>query len=368
MPNRFLLAGLKAIFRPMAVFHRSAPSWNPRSIRSILIVNTTAMGDTLLSTPAIRAIRGTFPKAKMTALVSRAAKEVLLHNPHIDRMIEQPGRVDLPFLFHLPKLLKTIRDEKCDLAVILDGNDPEAVPLSYLSGARYRVGWAGSQLGFLLTHPVDFNRSNQHHIEVWHEHLSALGIKPQGIEMELTLSSEEKEGAERTLAARDLLGRPRVGLHPFAKKLSGKEWPFDRVIELANRLSGQGFQPILFGGKQEKKVADEMVLKANKRLISFAGDHSIRETMALIARCDLFVSLDSGPMHISQALGVPTVALFGPSDPRVSGPLMTSAVVLKKEFSCSPCGRAPCPHQVACMHAIEVREVIEAAESLRPVL
>jgi lipopolysaccharide heptosyltransferase II len=365
MPNRFLLAGLKAIFRPVAALRPPAPAWNRESIRSILMVNTTAMGDTLLSTPAIRAIGTAFPNARVVALVSQAAKEVLLHNPHIDRIIEQPGRVDLPFLFHLPKLVKAIREEKCDLAIILDGNDPEAVPLSYLSGAHYRIGWAGSELAFLLTHPIDFKRSNRHHIEVWQDHLSALGIQPQGVEMELTLSSEEKAAAEHYLASKKLSGRSMVGLHPFAKKLSGKEWPFDRVVELANILSDQGRQPILFGGPREKKVADEMIMKSNKKLISFAGDHSLRETMALIARCELFISLDSGPMHISQALGVPTIALFGPSDPRVSGPLKTSAVVLKKEFACSPCGWSPCPHQIACMYAIEVREVLEAAQSLR---
>jgi lipopolysaccharide heptosyltransferase II len=365
MPNRLLLAGLKVIFRSAVFFDRPAPRWDPGSVRSILLVNTTAMGDTLLSTPAIRAIRAAFPKANLVSLASRAAKEVLLHNPHLDRIIDHPGRVNLSFFFQLPKLLKTIRAEKCDLAVILDGNDPEAAPLSYLSGARYRIGWSASRLAFLLTRPVDFNRPDRHHIEVWQDHLSALGIAPQGTEMELTLSTAEKEEAERYLTARKLSDRPIVGLHPFARKLAGKEWPFERVVALSALLADQGYRPVLFGGAKEKKDADEMVMKSDGRLTSFAGELSLRQTMALIARCELLIGLDSGPMHISQALGVPTLALFGPSDPRASGPLKTSSsAVLKKDFACSPCGWAPCPHQLACMRAIEVEEVAGAAGSL----
>lgn len=365
MPNRVLLAGLQALFRSAAFFDRPPPPWEPTSIRSILLINSTALGDTLLSTPAIRAIRGAFPKANLVSLASRPAKEVLLYNPHLDRIIDHPGRVDLSFFFQLPKLLRTIRSEKCDLAVILDGNDPEAVPLAYLSGARYRIGWSASRLAFLLTHPVDFNQADRHHIEIWEDHLSAFGIGPQGNEMELTLSPAEKEAADRSLTARKLSDRPLVGIHPFARKLAGKEWPFDRVVTLSGLLAGQGYHPVLFGGKKEKRDADEMVLKSEGRLASFAGDLSLRETMALIARCKLFISLDSGPMHISQALGVPTLALFGPSDPRASGPLKkSSAAILRKDFACSPCGWAPCPHQIACMKAIEVKEVVEAARSL----
>lgn len=365
MPNRILLAGLKVIFRSAALFDRPAPPWDPGSIRSVLLVNTTAMGDTLLSTPAIRAIRGAFPKANLVSLASRAAKEVLLHNPHLDRIIDHPGRVDLSFFFRLPKLLKAIRAEQCDLAVILDGNDPEAVPLAYLSGARYRIGWSGSRLAFLLTHPVDFNIPGRHHIEIWEEHLSAFGIRPQGSDMELTLSKEEKEEADRHLTARRLSDCRIAGLHPFARKLAGKEWPFDRVVALSALLADQGYRPVLFGGNQEKERAEEMVRKSDGKLASFAGDLSLRQTMALIARCELFISLDSGPMHLSQALGVPTLALFGPSDPRASGPLKkSSTAVLRKEFACSPCGWSPCPHDVACMRAIEVNEVAEAARSL----
>lgn len=99
-------------------------------------------------------------------------------------------------------------------------------------------------------------------------------------------------------------------------------------------------------------------------MISMAGKATLRQTMALIKRCSLFISVDSGPMHVAQALGVPTVALFGPSDPKRTGPLRSPAAILYHKWECSPCEWRPCPYQVACMDSISVVDVMKAAESL----
>lgn len=364
MPNQLLLAGLKGIFKAISSMDRPAPPWDPGSIRSILVINTTALGDTLFSTPAIRALRREFPRARLVSLAGRTAKEILLNSPHLDTIIDHPGRVNLPFLFHLPKLLKEIRKEKCDLAVILDGNDPDAVPLAYLSGARYRLGWQGSRLAFLLTHPLRFDIPGKHHIQMWEEHLLSLGIQSAGAEMEVALSVGEEEAAGRFLIENNMTDRSIIGLHPFANKLHDKLWPLERVVELGALLSEEGHIPLLFGGPREKDFADQMVLKSDQKIVSAAGRLTLRQTMALIKRCDLFITLDSGPLHIAQALGVPTIALFGPSDPQVTGPLGPS-IIIKNEFECSPCGWLPCPHEVACMKSIQVRDVLEAVRSIR---
>lgn len=364
MPNPVLLAGLKVFFRLMSSFDRPDPPWDTRSIQSILLINTTALGDTLFSTPAIRAIRLAFPDAKLISLAGPTAKEVLLHNPHLDKIIDHPGRVNLPFFFRLPKLLKTIQKEKCDLAIILHGNDPDAVSLAYLSGAKYRLGWGGSRLAFLLTHRFHFGIPGRHHIEVWQDYLSTLEIKQQGVEMELTISTGEERKAEEYLSENLRLSGQIVGLHPFANKLRGKLWPLARVAELGKGLAEEGYIPVLFGGSTEKKMANEIVAKSDGKIISVVGRLTLRETMALIKRCALFISLDSGPMHIAQALSVPTIALFGPSDPHVTGPLR-KAVVLKNEFECSPCGWRPCPYGVVCMESIQVADVLKVVGSSR---
>lgn len=359
-----MLRGLRRFFRCIVYFDRRASAWDGRSIRSILLINSTAIGDTLFSTPAIRAIRLAFPGAKLISLASPTAKEVLRHNPNLDRILDHPGRVNLPFFFRLPALLKRIRAEKCDMAVVLHGNDPDAVSLAYLSGARYRMGSAASALSFLLTHPLRFDIPSRHFIQIWEEHLSAIGIGTQGVGMELTLSSEEEEKATDYLVENRLIHAPLIGLHPFANRLREKKWPLDRVVELGIRLAKEGYLPLLFGGSREKESADEVVAKSDGRVKSSAGQLSLRQTMAVMKRCSLFITLDSGPLHIAQALGVPVVALFGPSDPRVSGPLQKPAIVLKNEYECSPCGRSPCPYNVACMESIQVAEVLEAVRAL----
>ncbi len=364
MPNPILLASLNVLFKAMARFEHPAPPWDPASVRSIVLINTTALGDTLFSTPAIRAIRGAFPKAKIIALVSPTAKEVLLYNPHLNGIIDHPGRVNLPFFFRLPSLLRKIRQEAFDVAVVLHGNDPDAVPLAYLSGATYRFGLAKSRLAFLLTHPFAFDIPDTHYIHMWLTHLKGLGISFKGEEMEIFLSREEEDAAERILVAQRLSPGRIVGIHPFANKLRDKLWSFDRVVELGAAIVREGYTPLLFGGLSERKVAEEMAEQSEGRMISLAGRLTLRQTMALIKRCVLFISVDSGPLHVAQALGVPTVALFGPSDPKLTGPLLSPAVVVYNKWECSPCGWRPCPYQVACMDSIGVEDVVNAARSL----
>jgi heptosyltransferase-2 len=360
MPNRLLLAAVAGLFKTFVKTGGPEPPWEPASIRSVLLLNTTALGDTLLTTPALRAIRHALPAARMTALVSPPAKSVLLHNPHIDHLMDHPGRIRLLDVPPLLRLIRELRREPYDLAVILDGNDPDAVPLAWLSGARHRWGWDGSQLAFLLTRPMDFNQPGRHHIAIWRDELAAAGIPFQGMEMEVGLSEdEEAEGRKR----REAWSQPVIGLHPFAAKLRDKPWPWERVIALGQTLSEAGFLPLLFGGQKEAEAAERGVRASGGKMASVAGKLTLRQTMALMKQCAVFITLDSGPMHMAQALGVPTVALFGPSDPRETGPLR-NAVVLREPFECSPCGRRPCPFDVACMKAISVADVVNATLAL----
>lgn len=358
MPNRFLLFGVKGLFRLFAKPERAA--WHPKSIRSILLLNTTALGDTLLTTPALRAIRHAFPTARLTVLASPLAKSVLLHNPHIDRIMDHPGRIRLASIPQLARIVLALYREPHDLAVVLDGNDPDAAPLAYLSGADHRWGWATCRMAELFTHPMDFNRPALHHIQIWQDHLAALGIPFQGVEMEIALSDEETAEARRRC---DAWSRPIIGLHPFAVKLRDKLWPWDRVMALGRALSDMGYQPLLLGGPKEAAAANRYARESGGSIASVAGILTLRQTMALMRQCAALITVDSGPMHMAQALHVPTVALYGPSDPRETGPL-NHAIILQKPFDCSPCGRRPCPFDVACMKAISVDEVLNAVRSL----
>ncbi len=341
---------------------RPAPVWDKEAVRSILVINTTAIGDTLLTTPALRTIRMAFPKARIVALVSSAARDVLRHSPHIDQFIDHPDSVHLTTVVAMARIIATLRQAPADLAVILDGNDPYAPLFACWSGARYRVGDARSRLADLLTHRFRFDSPDVHYITLWQQHLATMGIAPQGAWMEITLSNAEAAAAEKR--ARQW-GKPMIGLHPFASKLRDKLWPATSVVALGDLIAAAGFLPLLFGGKREAPSAEKIVAASGGRIVSVAGALTLRESMALIRQCAAFVTLDTGPMHVAQALRVPTIALFGPSDPRQTGPHpdAADAVVLQKPFECSPCNRRPCPYDVACMTAIEVPEVMAAIQT-----
>ena len=362
MPNPMMIAAIRKWFH-LRNGNRPAPVWDKASVRSILLINTTAIGDTLLTTPALRAIRLAFPKARIVALVSSAAREVLRYTPHIDQFIDHPDRVHATSVVALARIATTLARASVDLAVILDGNDPYAPFFAAWSGARYRAGDARSQLADLLTHRFRFDSPDVHYITLWQQHLATMGIAWQGAGMEIFLSDAEEAAAAEW--ARQWIG-PTIGLHPFASKIRDKLWPAASVVALGFALSERGFLPLLFGGQKEAPGADEIVSQSHGRIASVAGVLTLRESMALMRRCAAFVTLDTGPMHIAQALNVPTVALFGPSSPRQTGPHphVADAVVLQKPFECSPCGRVPCPYDVACMKAIEVPEVMAAIEAL----
>ena len=158
MPNPVLLNGLRWAFklwvgvRPEPV--HAADSFVPSQAGRVLLVCTTALGDTLLSTPAIRAVRSACPKACISVLASPAAREVLRFSPRIDELIPHRGKVDLRSLLTLPRLVRLLRRQRFDLAIVLHANDPDIAPLTYMSGAPYRMGWRESRLGFLFTDPV----------------------------------------------------------------------------------------------------------------------------------------------------------------------------------------------------------------------
>src|SRR2546426_10897880 len=252
MPNRVLLQGLRWAFqlwvrvRPESV--RECDCFPLSKASRILLVCTTALGDTLLSTPAIRAVRRACPKASISVLASPPAYEVLLFSPHIDELIPHPGRVNLRYFLILPRLIRTLRSRRFDLAIVLHANDPDIAPLTYMSGAPYRMGWRESRLGFLFTHPVPTVNRGEHIVDIRLRNLQSIGIDPQGREPECFVQPEEKARIGSLLRKACLEEKLLVGIHPFGS-IRRRWWPPSYVEILAQRLREEyGAEPILFGG------------------------------------------------------------------------------------------------------------------------
>ncbi|MBI5892858.1 MAG: lipopolysaccharide heptosyltransferase II [Deltaproteobacteria bacterium] len=363
MPNKILLNILKGTFRLIYCFDRRKPDFKPSEVYNILIINTTAIGDTLLSTPAIRAIRQGFPDARIAVLASNAAKEVLLNNPNINEIIDYPGRVDFFYIFKLPGLLLKIRRGNFDLVVIMHANDPDAAPLAYLSGASHRMGWKESRLAFLHTMPVKTRVAGMHVIDIRLKNLEILGIKADNRRTDFFLSDKEKKWAERFIVESGFENKIFIGIHPFGSKIN-KWWPSANVIEFCKMVEEKhGWWVIIFGGKKEHPFALDMINKTTN-VISAAGRCGIRESAALIERCRVFISTDSGPMHMANALNIPLIALFGPDDPMGTGPLMQPYEIIQKNLSCIPCRLKTCDRGIECMQEITAEDVIIPMERL----
>lgn len=369
MYNRMVLIVLKIVFLIIYKVRKAKSSrteLNKEQVKSILLVTTTGIGDTLMCTPAIRAVKETFPNARLSCLVDRRKIELVINNPHIDQMIVYPGKFKKIF-----PLLKDLRKERFDLAIILHANDPDIVPLVYLSNAKARVGWGESELSFLLTHPVCTKEKRLHFVIHKKRILESAGIKMESYRTELDLSHEDLEFADKYLEKhKTKKDNCLIGLHPFGSKVS-RWWPESHCVQLVNLLLSGNQSHIkifLFGGLKEAEFARKMNKECGNRLTVLCGDTSLSQSAALIKKCDVFVTTDSGPMHIAFALDVPTIALFGPEMKNVVFPLEedTRAVAIEKKIPCDrPCKKKECDQpEHFCMEWIKPEEVLRELEKM----
>ncbi len=357
MPNTISLAAIKAVFRVIKSFDKRNAPFNKQNISNILITNTTAIGDTLLSTPAIRAIRKGFPSAYIAALVSKPSKEILLESKYINELIDYQPRINLPYLIKLPKLLKRLKSKRFDLVIALHGNDPDTAPIAYLTGALHRLGWEESRLSFLFTMPVKMRVENEHFAEVRVGALSNIGVAPDGIELDMPLNSSDAEEAVAFLKKNNFQNGILTGLHPFGSK-PYKWWPLDRMARAGDYLYKKyNLQPIIFGGIKEREKAIEMSNMMKTKPLIAAGELSIRGSAALIKKCRLFITTDSGPMHIAQAMRTPTIAILWSTSTQ-TGPVNKDSIIFYGK--CSNKDKNP----TSCTDKILVEDVKNAVAKL----
>ncbi|MBC8392045.1 MAG: glycosyltransferase family 9 protein [Deltaproteobacteria bacterium] len=362
MYNWLVLHILRSLF---LLVHKIRPTQQPSAIdlncvHRVLLVITTAVGDTLMCTPAVRAVRKVLPNADISVMVDRRRIPLLSENPHIDRIIIYPGKFK-----RLKRLLRELRSVNADLAIILYANDPDIVPLVYLSGAPVRVGWAESKFAFLMTHPVQRPADQIHFVEHRGLMTEAAGISLDSMQMELYPSKEDEAYIDHYLQKQRMKpGTQLIALHPFGTIYS-KWWPEENVIELLKTFSKHSeLEFILIGSKNEKK-AIEHILKQSPKNVWYSGeDLDIGKLAALIRRVTLFVGTDSGPMHIAAALNVPRVEIYGPSLPEMFGTEKGEVIRIKTEFECvQPCWTTSCP-EPKCMISIRPERVYLATLQL----
>ncbi|MFQ5480316.1 MAG: glycosyltransferase family 9 protein [Thermodesulfobacteriota bacterium] len=336
--------------------------FRPEAVQSILLVACTAIGDTLLSTPAIRAVRKRYPKARIIAFFNSKNEELFSNNPNIDGVISYYGGWKRFF-----STIKALRKHSFDLALILHGNEPQATPLCYLSGARFILKIPNdNRFNFLLSNREALVRRGElgHGILTRLQTAALAGCPEDGVRMELFFEKRDLLGADAFLASTDTRakGDILVGFQPGASTVS-RQWFPERFIELGKKIlsTHPEYRIILTGSPSERALCENIKTKIGQRAFVAAGSLPLREAAALIKRLNVLVTGDTGPMHIAITVGTPVVALYAAADSACSGPLYDTKRhrVIKKEKTCEPCISRRCRYQ-ECMEQITVDEVFEA--------
>ncbi len=332
----------------------------------ILVRATNWVGDAVMCIPALEAVRARWPQAEISILARRWVADLYGGQPFADRVITQDASPRNPFL--VEGTARTLRREYFDCALLLQ-NAFSAAWLAWRAGIPERIGYARDGRSFLLTRAIAVPAKSEipaHESYYYLELLRRAGWiekVPQVSEIRLWLTPQATEAAESQLQQAGARAEAvRIALAPGAAYGSAKCWLPERFAEAADGLIGQfGADVILFGTSSEAEVCQQIAARMHHRPVNLAGQTPIGELPALFSRCQLFLGNDSGAMHVAAAVGVPVVAIFGPTDPEGTSPVTPKWSLVRHPVSCSPCFLRECPIDHRCMTRIEVAEVQAAA-------
>jgi heptosyltransferase-2 len=337
---------------------------------SLLVRATNWLGDAVMTTPALAAVREGLPDARIALLAKPLVAELFRHHPDVDEVIvyERPGRHE-GALGRL-RLGAELRRRRFDGALLLQ-NAFDAALIAFLGRIPERAGYPTDGRRILLTLPVPLTPGilERHEVEYYLCLLDGLGIpRPEPAALKLAVTEEEREAIETRLASLGIeRGAPFVAINPGATYGSAKRWYPDRFAAVADALSAEwGAAVVVVGSTAEAPLTGEIEAATRNPPVNLAGKTTVRELMALLSLSSFLVTNDSGPMHIGAALGVPLVAIFGPTDWRRTSPWSERAKVVRVEIDCSPCRLRVCDRGHECMLGVTPGMVLDAARQLLP--
>ena len=383
----FLLRLIPNLAGPLKL--STCQSYPSARFRSIVLIRPGHLGDLLFTTPAIRNLREAFPQAHITYLIGTWSKAVIENNPNIDEIAlcpfpgftrQKKRSVFEPYVILL-QYARQLRQEGFDLAIILRFDHWWGALLAYLAGIPRRVGYDVAEVRPFLTDIVPYS-SDRHEVE---QNLTlveqvasckpvlslAEGLQVTSSPLEFNSTTEDEVFAKGYLEGHGVEdGELLICIHPGAGA-PVKLWKNEAWAQVANTLAQRyGAKVILTGSAEEsplcRAIAEEMTTKP----IVAAGETSLGGLAAIMARCQLVLGVDSGPLHLAVATGTPTVHLFGPVDSRAFGPWGDPAyhIVVTSEMDCIPCNRLDyTPAELdrhPCVRNIPIEQVLEAAGRL----
>jgi heptosyltransferase-2 len=333
----------------------------------ILIIKLSSLGDIILSTAALRAVREKFPQAnyKISFLTGEESKDVLLRSPYVDELLVCDLKNNDKGLKGLLNIGGVLRKKNFDIVIDLQ-NSRASHALSFLSGCVNCYGYDNKKLSFLLQHRIKDEKPLIDPVTHQFRILKMLGIDLLNNSLELWPSAEDIKRMDELLNAQWLSEAQKIiGINISAsRRWSTKLWPQQYLMRLCEELGLRDIRVVITGTAQDLVYADTLVnsLKGAK-IINACGKTSVNELAALIKKCNVFISADSSPLHIASAVGTPFIALFGPTDSRRHLPPGKHCIVINKELDCQPCYKTKCRTK-RCMAQITPEEVLAAIEKL----
>jgi heptosyltransferase-2 len=334
-------------------------------VTRILVRGVNWVGDTILTYPSVQGLRDLFPHARLTVLVPNHLVDLWKTFPHVDEIIPLKKSGGAGSVWEDVRFSQTLKKGRFDLALILPRSFRSAFQ-TYLAGIPIRIGYQGEGRSLFLTHKIRRKKEvlRIHRVHYYRRLTEVLG-KLEGIPSpRLFLSEEDRGWAEKRLEELSLLdGRLLIGINPGAAYGLAKCWYPGRFGELGRRLTEKWKAAVLiFGREEERDIAQEILGSLGGEGFDFTGKTHLLQLAALLERCRLLVTNDTGPMHVASAVGTPVVAIFGSTDPIATGPWGDGHVVVKREVACSPCLKRVCPTDHRCMELIRVDEVEEVVQ------
>lgn len=331
--------------------------------KNILIVKLSAIGDVIHALPVAYALKQKYPEARITWVVEKPAYELLTNNPNIDEIIvfDKPKfKSIVGLLTNGYQLAKELKAHKFDVAIDLQGLFKSAA-ISYLSGASKRLVYCNArELSHLVGQRICGEHENGHVVDRYLDVATHLGCTVDEVIFPLHITEAESRKAEAIANHGGLqLDNPYVVLAPGTNWIS-KCWPPTHFAKLADKLYDNNIIPVMIGGPNDTRLAQEIIANTGVPTIDLTGKTSMKELAYIIKRAQAFVGGDTGPMHLAVAVGTKVVTMFGPTDPKRNGPYGDKSDIILATVSCQGCWQRKCPKDEDCMASIHPEKVYTA--------
>jgi len=332
----------------------------------ILITRTDRIGDVMLSTPVIKAVRQKYPDAYISFCAQPHAVDILDNNPYLNEVIVYDKKGKHKNLSGILSFIFGIKKKKFDMAVILHPTSRMNLTC-FLAGIRKRVGY-DKKLGFLLTNRIPHTKQEgeKHEMEYTLDVIRHIGIEPSDKKLYMSLHKDTDEKVKKLFDANGVNVKKKIiAIHPGASCPS-KRWSANNFAGLIDRLNNKYHaNVILLGGEDDIVYAKEVSHNIKTKLVNLTGKTNLSVLAGVLSKSHLFISNDSGPVHIAVSVGTPVIVIFGRSDkglsPKRWGPLGANDTLFHKDVGCQKCLAHKCDKDFKCLSAVTVNEVMGVA-------